>query len=103
VNSDLVSMMTKILTTNHFTKIFNKLSKNQKLAVEKVASILVNDPLAGESKTADLAKIRVHKFRMINQLTLLAYKYFLEKECVELWFLGSHENFYRDLKNILKS
>ncbi len=35
---------------------------------------------------------------MTNQLVLLAYSFDLEEEVLVLLALGSHENFYRDLK-----
>jgi mRNA-degrading endonuclease YafQ of YafQ-DinJ toxin-antitoxin module len=35
---------------------------------------------------------------MVNQLILLAYVYDAPDDCLKLVDLGSHENFYRDLK-----
>jgi mRNA-degrading endonuclease YafQ of YafQ-DinJ toxin-antitoxin module len=35
---------------------------------------------------------------MIDRLTLLAYKYDKQDSSIILLALGSHENFYRDLK-----
>jgi hypothetical protein len=34
---------------------------------------LMEQPALGEQKLGDLAGVRVHKFRMVNQLALLAY------------------------------
>lgn len=52
----------------------------------------------GEMKKGDLAGVQVHKFFMVNQLTLLAYEFFENHLQLHLLMLGSHENFYRDLK-----
>lgn len=49
----------------------------------------------------DLAGIRVYKFKLNKQLTLLGYEYDGETVTLYLLKLGSHENFYRDLKNSL--
>jgi mRNA interferase RelE/StbE len=56
-------------------------------------------PEIGEAKKGDLAGVFVHKFKVRDRLFLLAYE-FGENE-VLLLALGSHENFYRDLKRYL--
>ena len=61
---------------------------------------LMADPLLGEQKKGDLAFLRVYKFNMVKQLTLLGYSYEDGTVTLELMALGSHENFYRDLKKI---
>ncbi len=52
-------------------------------------------------KKGDLNGIRVYKFRMINQLMLLAYEISNNQLCLILLALGSHENFYRDIKKLI--
>jgi len=42
--------------------------------------------------------LRVYKFKMNNQLTLLGYGFDDNTLILELMALGSHENFYRDIK-----
>lgn len=37
--------------------------------------------------------MQVYKFKMVNQLTLLAYQYEDEQLILTLLMLGSHENF----------
>ena len=59
----------------------------------------MKDPYLGELKKGDLSFLRVHKFKMVNQLTLLGYSYEDGTVVLELIALGSHENFYRDVKN----
>ena len=62
---------------------------------------LIADPMIGDSKAGDLEGVRVHKFEMANQLNLLAYGYEDEILTLTLLAIGSHENFYRDLKQSL--
>ncbi|WP_081368429.1 type II toxin-antitoxin system RelE/ParE family toxin [Alteromonas mediterranea] len=54
----------------------------------------------GEQKKGDLAFLRVYKFKMVKQLTLLGYSYEDGTVILELIALGSHENFYRDVKKL---
>ncbi len=55
-------------------------------------------PNIGEQKKGNLAFLRVHKFKMNKQLTLLGYSFDDGSLVLELMALGSHENFYRDIK-----
>ena len=58
------------------------------------------DPKLGQLKKGDLEGFRVHKFTMGRQLTLIAYK--VENDSLVLYQVGSHENFYKNLKRYLK-
>lgn len=58
------------------------------------------DPYLGEQKKGNLSFLRVQKFKMVKQLTLLGYSYDDGTVTLELIALGSQENFYRDMKNI---
>jgi len=89
----------KILQTRVFKKSYKKLHSNQKADLDAAIRIIINDPQAGTSKTGDLSDIRVYKFHMIKQMTLLAYTFDDQTITLTLLALGSHENFYRDLKN----
>ena len=60
----------------------------------------MDDPLLGEQKKGDLAFLRVYKFKMVKQLTLLGYSYENGTVILELIALGSDENFYRDVKKL---
>ena len=57
----------------------------------------MEEPTIGEQKKGDLAYLRVYKFKMVNQPTLLGYSYEDGAVVLELIALGSHENFYRDV------
>lgn len=89
----------QILQTPSFTKTVKKLHPNQKKSLDDAVRAIVQNPALGEAKKGDLAGIHVHKFKMQNQLTLLAYSYQEDIITLTLLALGSHENFYRDLKH----
>ena len=61
----------------------------------------MKDPLLGNQKKGDLAFLRVYKFKMTKQLTLLGYSYEDGNVILELINLGAHENFYRDIKKLV--
>ena len=95
-----MAKITQVLQTPTFKKAVKKLHKNQKADLDEAIKELMTDPLLGEQKKGDLAFLRVHKFSMVNQLTLLGYSYEDGTVTLELIALGSHENFYRDIKKI---
>lgn len=97
--------MTKIiqvLQTPTFKKAVKRLQKNQKKELDQAIKIVMADPLLGEQKKGDLVFLRVYKFQMVKQLTLLGYSYQDGAVSLELLYVGSHENFYRDIKSIIK-
>ncbi len=88
-----------IVQTSIFGKAVNKLHKNQKKDLDEAVRAIVGNPSIGNPKVGDLSGISVYKFKMVKQLTLLAYKYEDQTITLTLLALGTHENFYRDLKN----
>lgn len=92
--------ITNVLQTANFKKAVKKLHANQKKDLDKAVKALMDDPLIGEPKKGDLSFLRVYKFKMVKQLTLLGYSYEDGTVILELIALGSHENFYRDVKKI---
>jgi mRNA-degrading endonuclease YafQ of YafQ-DinJ toxin-antitoxin module len=88
----------KILQTTTFKKHIKKLHKNQKLDLDNAIKTIAENPYVGEMKKGDLNGVRVYKFKMVKQLTLLAYEYQAEQLQLIMLSLGTHENFYRDLK-----
>jgi mRNA-degrading endonuclease RelE of RelBE toxin-antitoxin system len=88
-----------ILQTPTFERIVKKLKSNQKADLKQAIQVIITQPLIGEEKAGDLKGVRVYKFKMVKQLTLIAYLY--EQDIITLTFLSlcSHENFYRDLKH----
>ena len=88
----------KIMQKPRFEKAIKKLHQNQKADVKKAIEAIVLDPEIGQMKKGDLEGVRVHKFKMVKQEILLAYTYEDEIITLTLLNIGSHENFYRDLK-----
>ena len=79
-----------------FKRAYKRLHKKQKADVDDAVADIVRNPTIGEAKKGDLAGVLVHKFKCNDQLTLLAYEY--DPGTHLLLLLGSHENFYRNLK-----
>ncbi|WJG10934.1 type II toxin-antitoxin system RelE/ParE family toxin [Aliiglaciecola sp. LCG003] len=90
--------ITTVLQTQVFKKAVKKWHHNQKKELDKAVKELIGNPMLGEQKKGDLHFLRVYKFKMVKQLTLLGYSYEDGTVTLELIALGSHENFYRDAK-----
>ena len=83
-----------------FKRYVKKLPRQfQQVILDTVEEVLA-DPKVGQLKKGDLEGFRVHKFTMDRQLTLIAYK--VENDSLVLYQVGSHENFYKNLKIYLK-
>jgi mRNA-degrading endonuclease YafQ of YafQ-DinJ toxin-antitoxin module len=95
-----LAKITQVLQTASFKKAVKKLHKNQKADLDEAVRVLIEEPLSGEQKKGDLSFIRVYKFNMVKQLTLLGYSYEDGTVILELIALGTHENFYRDVKKL---
>jgi mRNA-degrading endonuclease RelE of RelBE toxin-antitoxin system len=93
-----LAKVVSVLQTPTFKKVVKKLKPNQKKDLDEAIKALMKDPKLGEQKKGDLAFLRVHKFKMNKQLTLLGYSFDEGQLILELMALGSHENFYRDIK-----
>ena len=89
----------RLLVTPSFVRATKKLHPTQKLELDAALRTISANPSIGEAKVGDLVGIRVYKFRLSNQMCLLAYRV-LDEENLKLLTLGSHENFYRDLKRV---
>ena len=88
----------RVLQTPTFRKAVKKLKPNQKKDLDLAIKDLMANPEMGEQKKGSLAFLRVHKFKMNKQLTLLGYCFDEGVLVLELMALGSHENFYHDIK-----
>jgi hypothetical protein len=88
-----------ILVTPTFARAVKKLHDPQKAELDQAVRTIAGAPEIGEAKVGDLSGIRVYKFRMANQMCLLSYRV-LDAENLKLLTVGSHENFYRDLKRL---
>jgi len=83
-----------------FRKFVKKQTRPTQLAVEDEIERISENPAIGETKLGDLQSIKVHKFKFQKQSFLIAYRH-AEPDIV-FYLIGTHENFYRDLKRYLK-
>lgn len=91
----------RIVQTARFGKAAKKLHANQKRALDEVIGAIAAEPAIAAMKRGDLSGVRVHKFKMSGELTLIAYSFEQETITLTLLAFGSHENFYRDLRSRL--
>jgi len=84
--------------TRRFARQYKKLHDNIVADVDVAVETVAADPLVGERKKGDLARLLVFKFRSQGQLYLLGYSLDEVVRLVYLEAIGPHENFYRDLK-----
>lgn len=91
----------RLFVTPTFERAVKKLHPQQKSALDEAVRAIANNPECGEAKVGDLLGIRIYKFRLSNQLCMLAYR-ILDKNSLKLLVFGPHENFYRDLKRQVK-
>jgi len=91
----------KIYLSPAFGRKLKKLQTQEKQKLDAAILTILDDPTIGQEKVGDLAGVLVHKFKINKQLTLLSYNY-TDSE-INLLTLGSHENFYRDLKRYKKT
>jgi mRNA-degrading endonuclease RelE of RelBE toxin-antitoxin system len=84
--------------TSRFRKIYKRLHSNQLVEVNKAIKTIIKNPEIGEQKKGNLSWLRVYKFKVLEQLTLLGYSIEKNHEIILTFVdLGSHENFYRAL------
>lgn len=97
-----------------FATFVKKQHKPFQLAIEDAVEHVCGDPSVGEEKTGDLKGICVYKFMHNRQQYLMAYRPPTEEELeaedveiellyIDFYQVGTHENFYADLKKYLKS
>ena len=86
----------QVLQSAAFRRAYKRLHATQKADVDAAVRTIVDDPTVGEAKKGGLAGVFVYKFKCVGQLALLAYEY--DPATRLLLLLGSHENFYRELK-----
>ena len=82
--------------TPRFYRVFKKLQDHHLNLVDQAIRKLAIEPLSGIAKKGDLASVYVYKFKVDHQELLLSYQ--INDSEIILLALGSHENFYRDLK-----
>lgn len=95
-----------------FKLFVKKAHKPLQLAIEDEVDSVCENPAIGEPKKGDLAGILVHKFKFNRQEYLIAYRppaenqidnaSLLEFLVIDFYKVGTHENFYDELKRYLR-
>ena len=91
----------KIIQSPLFARKVKKFHKDQKIVLDNQIRKILMNPNIGEEKKGDLKGIFVYKFKMKRMQYLLSYR--IQKDVLELITIGSHENYYKDLKTYLKA
>ena len=91
-------MIWQVEQTRRFSRAYKKLHDNIVQDVDEAVFAVADDPDIGEKKKGDLSDLWVHRFRAQGQLWLLGYTRDHSIQLIYLEAVGSHENFYRDLK-----
>jgi hypothetical protein len=89
-----------------FAQFVKKSRKPLQLAIEDIVIAICRNPRIGTQKKGDLQDVYVYKFRFHRQEYLIAYRYGSNDEDLNiLWIdfykVGSHENFYTELKKLI--
>ncbi|MES2047999.1 MAG: type II toxin-antitoxin system RelE/ParE family toxin [Pseudomonadota bacterium] len=94
-------MALRILDTPSFNRVVKKLHARDKKDLDAAIREIATNPAIGEEKKGDLLGIFVYKFKLNKQEVLLAYRLQpnkLKPQELVLLSLGSHENFYSNIK-----
>jgi mRNA-degrading endonuclease RelE of RelBE toxin-antitoxin system len=91
----------KIYQSRSLEKKVKKMSKTEKDTLDREVQKIAKDPGLGQEKKGDLKGVFVHKFKLKTTQYLLAYR--KVGSDLELVMIGSHENYYRNLKQYLRS
>lgn len=92
-----------VYESSRFAKALGRLSEGQLMLVEDQIELIIANPELGELKKGDLSYLRVHKFQLNHQLTLLGYSWAAQKIELYLLSLSAHENFYQEQKRLRKA
>jgi len=91
----------KIIQSRSFERKVKKFTEREKKKLDEEIRKILDNPSIGSEKKGDLRGVFVHKFKILTNQYLLAYRFF--EENLELIMIGPHENYYRDLKSYLRS
>lgn len=91
----------KIYQSGSFARKVKKLTKTEKNELDSVVKEIALHPDIGLEKKGDLKSIFIHKFKMQKTEYLLAYRV-IDRQTLVLIMIGSHENYYSDLKNYIR-
>jgi len=84
--------MKRLVASNHFLKFKKRSPANLQLEIDHQVRAILKNPKIGELKKGALKGIRVIKFK---------YKTQTKNKTLYLYTIGSHENYYKKLKQFL--
>ncbi|MEI6612170.1 MAG: type II toxin-antitoxin system RelE/ParE family toxin [Polynucleobacter sp.] len=84
--------------TRRFLRQYKKLNDKTAKEVDDAVVQVAKNPTIGEKKKGDLSELWVYKFKSNIQLYLLGYSIDDGLRLIYLESIGSHENFYRNIK-----
>jgi mRNA-degrading endonuclease RelE of RelBE toxin-antitoxin system len=93
-------LIMELLFTPPFRKFLKKQLPPMQLAIQDEIDKVSSHPELGKGKKGDRDSIQVHTFKFQRQEYLIAYETGEGK--LIFFMIGSHENFYRDLKKYEK-
>ena len=91
-------MAYSVIQMRRFARQYKKLNDKTAGDVDEAVITISKNPSVGERKKGDLAALLVYKFKSNSQLYLLGYSLDGGLRLVYLEAVGTHENFYRDIK-----
>ena len=94
-----MSQIEEVIQSPIFAKQKKKLKKNHIKKLDEAIKTIMADPKIGNAKSGDLQGVRVYKYKLGNNQTLLAYE--IIDSTLYLYTFGSHQNFYRELSKYI--
>ena len=88
----------KIQQSGIFSRRVKKLHSAEKQSLDMAIKTITDNPTIDQVKTGDLSGVQVYKYKHKTRQYLLAYRFTEDELALTLLALGTHENFYRDLK-----
>jgi mRNA-degrading endonuclease RelE of RelBE toxin-antitoxin system len=95
----IMSQITEVTQSPLFARQKKKLKKNQIKKLDDAIKTIMANPAIGTAKSGDLQGVQVYKYKIGNNLILLAYE--VNETTLYLYTFGSHQNFYRELSKYL--
>ena len=89
----------EIIQSPLFARQKKRVHKNHIKDLDEAVRKIIQDPEIGSQKAGDLSGVRVHKFKSMNSVILLAYE--VIESSIFLYTFGSHQNFYRALRKYI--
>ena len=94
-----MGQITEVIQSPLFARQKKKLKKSQIKKLDDAIRSIMADPIIGIAKSGDLQGVQVYKYKIGNNLILIAYE--INEFTLYLYTFGSHQNFYRELSKYL--